>query len=121
MNDMKVIVRLLAAIRASEDQGTFNLAYVRESALQTTERDRDNLAIKLQKAGYIEGLYIVDDIDNQKYPVVLWKASRPTVTLEGLQYIHETEPIQNVIREFVNGTLAAVPSFMMNAMIGMMS
>lgn len=51
MDDFKIITRLLAAIRAGEDETVFPLALISEGALHTTEQRRDSLARKLQKAG----------------------------------------------------------------------
>ena len=58
MDDFKVIARLLAAIRASEGSPMFDVALVDEKVLKTTAANRDLLAVKLQKAGYIEGLAV---------------------------------------------------------------
>lgn len=59
MNDMKTIIRLLSAIRESENAPMFNLIFVSEETLRAKARDRDILAVKLQKAGLIEGLKVL--------------------------------------------------------------
>lgn len=99
MDDFKIIARLLAAIRASEEQQTFNCALVDEKVVKAPDAKRDSLAIKLQKAGLIDGLHIIDDIDNQPYPVVMWQYSNPVVTLEGLEYIQTNSPLRKALQE----------------------
>ena len=91
MDDFKVMARLLAAIRASEESPVFDVALIDEKVLKTTAVNRDLLAVKLQKAGYIEGLTIIDDVDNQKVPHVAWEKSKPAVTLKGLTWMQENE------------------------------
>lgn len=99
MDDFKVIARLLAAIRASEESPVFDTALVDEKILKTTAVNRDLLAVKLQKAGYIEGLAIIDDIDNQTIPFVAWNNSKPAVTLEGMTWMQTNEPLRKAITE----------------------
>lgn len=98
MNDFKVMVRLLLAIQKSEENPPFTSALVSEKALRTTSRKRALLAIKLQNAGYIEGLITTEDIDNA--PVeVLWSNSKPAITLEGLEYMATNKPLNKAVKE----------------------
>ena len=83
MNDMKTIIRLLSAIRESENSPMFNLIFVSEETLRAKARDRDILAVKLQKAGLIEGLKIADEPRNK----VIWEISEPEITLAGIEYL----------------------------------
>ena len=99
MDDFKVMARLLAAIRASEESPVFDVALIDEKVLKTTDVNRDSLAVKLQKAGYIEGLVIIDDVGNQKVPYVAWEKSKPAVTLEGLTWMQENKPLRKAINE----------------------
>lgn len=99
MDDFKIIARLLGAIRAGEENGIFDVNLVDEKVLKTTAKKRDSLAIKLQKKKYIDGLFIIDDIDNMSEPCVLWSSSKPTVTLDGLEYIATNAPLQKAMRE----------------------
>ena len=92
MDDFKVMARLLAAIRASEESPVFDVALIDEKVLKTTAVNRDLLAVKLQKAGYIEGLVIIDDY-------VAWEKSKPAVTLEGLTWMQENKPLRKAINE----------------------
>lgn len=98
MEDFKIIVRLLAAIQASEESPVFNTALVDAKVLHTTEAKRDGLAIKLQKAGYIEGLITTEDIDNAP-DAVLWGMSKPSVTLAGLEYMQENSAVRKAVDE----------------------
>lgn len=94
MDDFRVMARLLAAIKASEEQRSFSTSMVSPKALKTTEEIRDSVAIKLQRSGYIDGLFIVDDIDNMPYPVVMWNASNPTITVKGLEFMQTSSPLR---------------------------
>lgn len=64
MTDTKTIVRILAAVRVEQGRPVFNVSTVSEQVLRTDEATRDRLALMLQKEGYIDGLYIIDGIDN---------------------------------------------------------
>lgn len=99
MNDFKLIVRLMAAIEAGEEAPVFSCALIDEKTLKTTSNQRDRMALKLQKAGYIDGLYIVDDLDNMQIPVIMWEYSNPTVTLSGLQYMQENSAFKKAAQE----------------------
>lgn len=107
MDDFKIIARLLAAVRAGEGKAAFNCALVDEQAIKAPNEKRDALAIKLQKAGYLEGLFIVDDVDSQPHPVVLWEYSRPAVTLAGLEYTETNAPLRKALQEIKSGAVAA--------------
>lgn len=98
-DDFKVMVRLLSAIRASEEKPVFDPLLIDEKVVKTTAEHRDSLAVKLQKAGYIEGLFVLDGIDNMTKPVVLWNNSHPSVTISGLEYIRTSEPLRKAAQE----------------------
>lgn len=99
MDDYKIIARLLAAIKASEESPAFDVALVDEKVLKTTSTRRDLLAVKLQKANYIEGLLVIDGIDNQASPVVMWNQSKPEITLAGLEWMETNAPLRKAITE----------------------
>lgn len=108
MDDFKVIARLLAAIRASEESPVFDVALVDEKVLKTTAANRDLLAVKLQKAGYIEGLVVIDGASNQAALFVAWDRSKPAVTLEGMTWMQTNEPLRKTVKELKDvGTTAA--------------
>lgn len=94
MEEFKAMAKVLAAIKAGEDSTEFNLALVSERALGITEKQRDKAALLLYKNGYIEGLHIIDGIDGQRVPLICWEASRPAITLQGLEYIEECKPLK---------------------------
>ena len=89
MEEFRVIYRLLKAVAAYERAEEKSLLWFEPDRLRTTVRERDRLAVKLLRAGYIAGLNVLDDIDNQMAPVVLWNASRPEITLAGMEYLEE--------------------------------
>lgn len=98
-DDFKVMVRLLSAIRASEEKPVFNPLLVDEKVLGTTAEHRDALAVKLQKAGYIEGVFVLDGIDNVSTSVVLWNNSHPSITIAGLEFIRTSAPLRKAAQE----------------------
>lgn len=61
MEDFKIMVRLLAAIQSQEGAAVFDTSRIGENALKTTAQKRDMLAYKLNKEGYIDGLFVVDE------------------------------------------------------------
>ena len=99
MDDFKVIARLLAAVRIGEGQKVFDCALVDEKVIKAPAAKRDSLAIKLQKEGLIEGLFVVGDIDNQSYPAVMWEYSHPSITIAGLEYIDTNSALNKAFRE----------------------
>ena len=114
MDDFKVMARMLAAIRASEESPVFDVALIDEKVLKTTDVNRDLLAVKLQKAGYIEGLVTIDDVDSQKVPYVAWGKSKPAVTLEGLTWMQENETLRKAIKELKDDGISAAAKVVSN-------
>ena len=94
MEEFKLMARLLAAIRVSEDKEVFDLNLVSEQVLNTTARRRDKMAMKLQNAGYITGIVKLDGIDNLEEDIIMWNESKPEVTIKGLEYIQNSEPLR---------------------------
>ena len=119
MDDFKIIARLLAAIRASEGNPVFNPALVDERVLNTAESKRDILAVKLQKAGYIEGLFVVDDVDNQAVPHVIWERSKPCVTISGLEWMESSAPLKKAIQEVKGTAVELAAKVVSNTLMGM--
>lgn len=107
MNEIEVIVRLLSAIATAEEKGGFNTAYVDERVVHAPPEIRDLMAIKAVKAGYLDGLHIVDNIDGQQKPHIFWEYSSPTVTLEGLAYLNENSAA-NKVKEEIRKTIVDV-------------
>ena len=119
MDDFKIIARLLAAVRAGEGAATFNCALVDEQSIKAPHEKRDALAIKLQKAGYIDGLFVVDEVDNQPRPVVMWEYSHPVVTLAGLEYIETNAPLRKALQEIKSGAVAVAAQTVANVITSM--
>lgn len=103
MEDMKLIAKLLYGIRKSEMGEKFNgldllTKYMDESGNTVTYPQEvkwlSALALKLQKAGYIEGL-LADE-----YLGVCWQLSKPILTIAGVEYI-ATNPL--LLRWFQHG------------------
>ncbi len=109
MNDFTIIARILGAIRAYDGK-PFNAAAVSPAALKTDEATRDLLAIKLQNAGYIEGLITSEGIDNCMSPCVFWESSAPSITLAGLEYAQECKPLHKAIQTLAQDAVAAAVS-----------
>ena len=123
MDDFKAIVKILAAIRATEEKPVFDEGFVAEEVLGITKKKRDILIYKLYKAGYIEGLFVIDEINNQKEPILLWERSKPYVTLAGLEHIRENSTIRKAIKavidEFVPTAATATVTILMNVLRNM--
>ena len=120
MDDFKVIARLLAAVRSCERQPSFNCALVDEKNMKAPAAKRDNLAIKLQKAGLIEGLFIVNDVGNQTVPAVMWEYSHPAVTLAGLEYIETNAPLRKALQELKDTGVSLAAQTIANTLANMM-
>lgn len=98
MDDFKIIARILAAIQAAGGQKVFNTALVDEKVVRAPAEKRDTLAVELQKSGYVDGLFIIDDINNAP-TTVMWQYSHPKVTLSGLEYMKENSALQKALKE----------------------
>ena len=107
MNDFKVMANILAAVRQCEHDRQMNLSYYDLEVLKTDEITRDSIVAKLQKDGYVEGFFVIDDIDNQQYPYVVWNRSAPRITIKGLTFIEENKPLKKAM-EAIRHTLLGV-------------
>ena len=86
-------------IYAIEDKGQMDMALVDPRVLKTTQEKRDQIALKLEKDKYIEGLRIIDGIDGQREPVIMWEHSNPKITIKGLEYIDGNDSMKNAVKE----------------------
>ena len=96
MEDFRIIYRILKAIVEYEKAEEPSLLYFEPERLKTTAENRDRLILKLVDAGYIKGIYTIDDIDGQTKPVIIWNRSTPTITVEGMQYLEENSMMRKV-------------------------
>lgn len=107
MNDFKVMAKILSAVKQCELARNMQTELFDVKVLKTDESTRDSLIIKLQKEGYIDGFFIVDDIDNQTYPVIMWNASLPSITIKGMTFIEENKPLRKAIDALKNTVLGS--------------
>ena len=89
MDVFKLIYRILKQIRALELAEETDLALLSPDALKATEIERDNILLKMQEEGLIAGLAVIEGIDGQQRPFIMWQRSMPRVTLKGLEYMEE--------------------------------
>ena len=120
MEDFKIMVRLLAAIQPQEGAAVFDTSRIGENALKTTAQKRDMLAYKLKKDGYIDGLFVVDDVDNQAYPYIAWANSHPYVTIKGLSFMQECEPFRKAAKELKDVAGQTATAIINNQINGML-
>lgn len=116
MDDMKLIVKILGLIREMEKSGEYNSAVFSEKCLKCPQRQIDTLALKLKKAGYIDGLITAEDIDNCE-SMILWQYSSPEVTLPGIEYMNENGAFKKA-KEQLTELGAAGASAMANTLLG---
>lgn len=119
MDDFKTIARLLAAVKAGQDLPVFNCALVDEKTLRTTAAARDRLAVLLRDEGLISGLFVIDDVDNQAVPVVLWPQSHPRLTLKGMEYLRDNHAVRKALQELKDAGIAMASQAIANVIDGM--
>ena len=68
MDEFKVMAKILAAVKECEHKREMNTMLFDVKLLKTDEATRDSLIVKLQKDGYVDGFFIIDNIDNLEYP-----------------------------------------------------
>lgn len=102
MDDMKLIAKLLHGIRQSEMGEKFNgldlLTKYKDESGNTVISPQEvkwlsALALKLQKAGYIEGIL------TDEYFGVGWQHSRPTLTLAGIEYMEVNPHVKRYLQD----------------------
>lgn len=116
MDDMKLIVKLLGLIREMEKSGEYNPAIFSEKCLKCPQRQIDTLALKLKRAGYIDGLITTEDINNCEN-MVLWKYSTPEVTLSGIEYMNENSAFKKAKEQLAELGVAGA-SAMASSLLG---
>ena len=104
MDVFKLIYRILKQIRALELSEEPDLALLSPDALKATEIERDNILLKMQEEGLIAGLAVIEVIDRQQKPFIMWQRSMPRVTMKGLEYMEENSMMKkakNILKGFV--------------------
>ncbi len=114
MDKFKDMAKLLAAIECGQAGEVFNEACVTEEALCMTERQRDDAALLLYNNGYIDGLRIIDGIDGQRRPYIMWSFSNPTITLKGYEFIDESQPLKKAFKALREVSIAAATQLIAN-------
>lgn len=100
MNDMKVLTKILVAIRESQKIGAVNFDLISEKSLGITEKERDDFIIALLHGGLIEGITTSEDIDNAPN-LILWHLSHPRVTVEGIKFMSNDSDFKKAIKEII--------------------
>lgn len=96
---MHLMARMLAAVKAGEESRPFNASLVDPTVLRCTAEERDRMAVKLAKAGYVDGLFVISGIDNAPAPLVRWDLSEPELTLDGMAFVEQSEPLRKAMAE----------------------
>lgn len=117
MDDFCLIAKLLAAIKSTEDDERFNVLLVDEKTLKTTAAHRDMLAYKLKQAGYIDGLCIIDDVNGMSRPGVLWERSKPYITIAGMEYIQNSDPLKTAVNSLKDSAIGIAETMLTNAIL----
>lgn len=61
-SDIHLMARFLAAISTGEGKAPFDTALVDPAVLRCTVAERDRMALKLRKSGYVDGPFVIDGI-----------------------------------------------------------
>lgn len=114
MDKFKDMAKLLAAIEGGQNGEVFNEACVSEEALDMTEQQRDDAALLLYQNDYIDGLRIIDGIDGQRKPHIMWSFSYPTITLKGYEFIDESQPLKRAFKALHEVEVSAAAQIIAN-------
>lgn len=99
MKELELLIRLLAAVHAAEEKAVFDPVFVDERILKAPPAARDRAALKAMKAGYLDGLHVINGIDGQEVPYIAWEYSKPFVTMQGLEYLDDNAIAKRVLSE----------------------
>lgn len=97
MKELELLIRLLAAVHAAEEKAVFDPVFVDERILKAPPAARDRAALKAMKAGYLDGLHVINGIDG--HPYIAWEYSKPFVTMQGLEYLDDNAIAKRVLSE----------------------
>lgn len=107
MDVFKLIYRILKQIRVLELAEEPDLVLLSPDALKATEIERDNLMLKMQEKGLIAGLVVIEGIDGQQRPSIMWERSMPRVTMKGLEYMEENSMMKKA-KSLLKGSVEIV-------------
>ncbi len=107
MDVFKLIYRILKQIRVLELAEETDLALLSPDALKATEIERDNLMLKMQEEGLIASLVVIEGIDVQQRPFIMWERSMPCVTMKGLEYMEENSMMKKA-KSLLKGSVEIV-------------
>lgn len=117
MDKFKDMAKLLAAIEGGRNNEVFNEACVSEEALDMTEQQRDDTALLLYQSGYIDGLRIIDGIDGQRKPHIMWPFSSPSITMEGYKFMDESKPLKKAFKALREASVSAAAQIVVNTIV----
>lgn len=98
MDNMKLTAKILLLISESENEGKHDPMVYSESCLKCPQRQIDACVIRLKNAGYVDGLYTTENIDNCE-DSVLWGCSKPRLTLAGVEYMSSNDSFRKAKEE----------------------
>lgn len=116
MDKFKDMAKLLAAIESGQRGEVFNEACIAEEALDMTEQQRDDAALLLYQNGYIDGLRIIDGIDGQRKPHIMWSFSSPSITMEGYKFMDESQPLKKAFKALREASISAAAQIIANTL-----
>lgn len=116
MNDFRIMARILAAVKQCEKDQGMDVALFDPRVLKTDEKSRDALIVKLQREGYVDGFFLVEDKDSQPYPVVMLGVSNPQITIKGMTFIEENKPLKKAIEELKDAVVSVASNKLTNGL-----
>lgn len=105
MEDFRIIYRILKFLQQSMDFEDFDSEGFNAERFGTNPNRFQALLIQLQRAGYIEGLDIVQYI---RQPERIEPPMHPKITLKGLEYLQENSMMKQAAA-FAKGIKEIVP------------
>nr|DAE36091.1 MAG TPA: YjcQ protein [Caudoviricetes sp.] len=105
MEDFRIIYRILKLLQQSMDFEDFDSEGFNAGRFGTNPNRFQALLIQLQRAGYIEGLDIVQYI---RQPEHIEPPMHPKITLKGLEYLQENSMMKQAAA-FAKGIKEIVP------------
>lgn len=87
MNNFTIVYRILKALESAMDADELDEEIISAERLHVSRSRRDKLLIQLQKAGYIENLFVKQYVD-KNFPDVR-VLPNTTITIKGLEYLEE--------------------------------